>query len=299
MKTKRIIAQLAACMLLCGTPAMGEKFSLSEVIEASKKTITYELKDPAAFERISLTGGGTVEYRQSTDGQTRVTVTMPENLREYLEVEVKDGTLRNRWKGKNVSINGDSKLKIVAESPQLEVAGVTGSGVIRLMNGLHTRRVAFKVAGSGDIEARSLDIEETLQAEVAGSGDISLINASAANLSLKIAGSGDIQAEGMEVQEANVQIAGSGDIVLKGSASKAAYKTTGSGEIHADGMKAKDVNAQVTGSGTIECHAVDKLYTKTVGSGEINYSGNPIVTSSNMKRSEKQQEAPEEDMWGL
>lgn len=296
MKTKHIIAQLAACLLLCGTPAMGR-----EKIEVSKKTITYELEAPEAFERISLVGSGTVEYRQSTDGQTRVTVTVAENLREYLEVEVKDGTLRNNWKRESdLQFIGDQKLKIVAESPQLDMASVVGSGHICLMSSLNTRRVAFKVAGSGDIEARSLDIEETLHTEVAGSGDIRIANADAAFLTLQVAGGGIIHAEGMEVQEANVQIAGSGKIFLKGSASKAKYAVAGSGEIHADGMKVKNVNAQMVGSGKIECHAVDKLYTKTLGGGEIIYSGSPAVTSSNkVKRSEKQQEDSEEVMEGL
>lgn len=297
MKTKHIIAQLAACLLLCGTPAMGR-----EKIEASKKTITYELEDPEVFERISLVGNGTVEYRQSTDGQTRVTVTVAENLREFLEVEVVGGILRNNWKKESdLQLIGDQKLKIVAESPQLDMASVTGSGHIRLMSSLNTRRVAFKVAGSGDIEARSLDIEETLNAEVVGSGDIRITNAGAAFLSLQIAGSGTIHAEGMEVQDAKAQVTGSGSVFLKGSASKAKYEVTGSGEIHADDMKVKEVNAQMIGSGKIECHAVDKLTTKTIkGSGKITYSGNPsTINSNNVKKSNRKQVDTEEVMEGL
>lgn len=297
MKTKHIIAQLAACLLLCGTPAMGR-----EKIEASKKTITYELEDPEVFERISLVGNGTVEYRQSTDGQTRVTVTVAENLREFLEVEVVGGILRNNWKKESdLQLIGDQKLKIVAESPQLDMASVTGSGHIRLMSSLNTRRVAFKVAGSGDIEARSLDIEETLNAEVVGSGDIRITNAGAAFLSLQIAGGGTIHAEGMEVQDAKAQVTGSGSVFLKGSASKARYAVTGSGEIHADDMKVKDVNAQMIGSGKIECHAVDKLTTNTIkGSGKITYSGNPsTINSNNVKKSNRKQVDTEEVMEGL
>lgn len=297
MKTKHIIAQLAACLLLCGTPAMGR-----EKIEASKKTITYELEDPEVFERISLVGNGTVEYRQSTDGQTRVTVTVAENLREFLEVEVVGGILRNNWKKESdLQLIGDQKLKIVAESPQLDMASVTGSGHIRLMSSLNTRRVAFKVAGSGDIEARSLDIEETLNAEVVGSGDIRITNAGAAFLSLQIAGGGTIHAEGMEVQDAKAQVTGSGSVFLKGSASKAKYEVTGSGEIHADDMKVKEVNAQMIGSGKIECHAVDKLTTNTIkGSGKITYSGNPsTINSNNVKKSNRKQVDTEEVMEGL
>lgn len=307
MKTNIIIATMATCMLLHGSPLMGQGFSLSNLfrnndkIEASKKTVTYELEDPERFNRIQFAGSGTVEYRQSSDGQTRVVVTIAENVRDYVEVEVKNGTLCNRWKAVNTTITGDSKLKIVCESPQIEVVSLSGSGHAYLMNGISDKRLALKVAGSGHIKTSTLHLEETLQCDVAGSGHIEVDEGNAAKAALfDIAGSGKIRANPIKSKEVVARISGSGDIDLQGTVQKANLQTTGSGEIHAHELKAESVYAKVTGSGDIDCYATEELTTKVTGSGNITYSGNPsVVNSNNVKRSNKAQADTEEVMEGL
>ncbi|MBQ8361520.1 MAG: DUF2807 domain-containing protein [Bacteroidaceae bacterium] len=307
MKTNIIIATLAACMLLYGNPLMGQGFSLSNLfgnnnkIEASKKTVTYELENPERFNRIQFAGSGTVEYRQSSDGQTRVVVTIAENVRDYVEVEVKNGTLSNRWKAINTTITGDSKLKIVCESPQIEVVSLAGSGKAYLMNTITDRRLALKVAGSGSIKTSTLHLEENLQCDVAGSGHIEVGEGNTGKTaSFDIAGSGEIHANRLKAKEVAARISGSGDINLQGTAQKANLQTTGCGEIHAHELKAENVYAKVTGSGDIDCYVTKELTTKVTGSGEITYSGNPsVINSNNVKKSNKKQVDTEEVMEGL
>ena len=307
MKTNIIIATLAACMLLHGNPLMGQGFSLSNLfgnndkIEASKKTVTYELENPERFNCIQFAGSGTVEYRQSSDGQTRVVVTIAENVRDYVEVEVKNGTLSNRWKAISTSITGDSKLKIVCESPQIEVVDMSGSGHAYLMNTITNRRIALRVAGSGSIKTSTLHLEEYLQCDIAGSGHIEVDEGNAAKAaSFSIAGSGKIRANRLKTQEAVARISGSGDIDLQGTVQKANLRTTGSGEIHAHELKAENVYAQVTGSGDIDCYVTGELTTKVTGSGEITYNGNPsVINSNNVKKSNRKQVDTEEVMEGL
>lgn len=307
MKTNIIIATLAACMLLHGNPLMGQGFSLSNLfgsndkIEASKKTITYELETPERFNHIQFAGSGTVEYRQSTDGQTRVTITIAENVRDYVEVEVKGGVLCNRWKAVNTTITGDSKLKIVCESPQIEVVSLAGSGKAYLINTITDRRLALKMAGSGSIKASTLHLEEYLQCDVAGSGHIEVGEGNVGKAaSFDIAGSGEISANLLKAKEVVARISGSGDIDLQGTVQKANLQTTGSGEIHANELKAENVYAKITGSGDIDCYVTEELTTKVTGSGEISYSGNPsIINSNNVKKSDTKQVDTEEIMEGL
>ncbi len=304
MKTNIIIATLAACMLMGTSQAMGQTnilgktFDSNEKIQASQKTITYELENPERFKQIHLAGSGIVEYRQSSDGQTHVTVTIAENIRNYVEVEVENGALKNRWKAINTSITGDPKLKIVCESPQIEAVNVAGSGTIRLLGDIKSRRIALKVAGSGKVIAEHLDMEETIQGDVAGSGEIKINNGISTRTSFNIAGSGDIQADNLKAPITDARISGSGDIQLKGSVLKAFYRTTGSGEIHADGFKAGEVYAEITGSGKIHCHVTETLSTKVTGSGEIIYSGNPATINDRNSKT-KQTTDTEEVMEGI
>lgn len=302
MKTNIIIATLAACVLMGNLSANSQGrvrfFDSYEKIEASKKTITYELENPERFNRINLAGDGTVEYRQSTDGQTHVTVTVAENVAEYIQVEVKNETLINKWNTGHCQITGDSKLKIVCESPQIEAINVAGSGTIRLWGDIKNRRIALKVAGSGKVIAEHLDMEETIQGDVAGSGEIKINNGISTRTSFNIAGSGDIQADNLKASITDARISGSGDIQLKGSVLKAFYRTTGSGEIHADGFKAGEVYAEITGSGKIHCHVTETLSTKVTGSGEIIYSGNPATINDRNSKT-KQTTDTEEVMEGI
>ncbi len=327
MKTNIIIATLAACMLLHGNPLMGQGISFSEFfggskdkIEASKKTVTYELENPERFNRIQFAGSGTVEYRQSSDGQTRVTVTIAENVRDYIQIEVVDGVLRNRWKteryqtteiingtvrtsgkSQNFQITGDPKLKIVCESPQIEVVSLAGSGKAYLMNTITDRRLALKVAGSGSIKTSTLHLEENLQCDVAGSGHIEVGEGNTGKTaSFDIAGSGEIHANRLKAKEVAARISGSGNINLQGTTPKANLQATGSGEIHAHELKAENVYAKVTGSGNIDCYVTGELTTKVTGSGEITYSGNPsVINSNNVKKSNRKQVDTEEVMEGL
>ena len=324
MKTNIIIATLAACMLLHGNPVMGQGISFSEFfgggkdkIEASKKTTTYEVKNLESFERIKLAGSGTVEYHQSTDGQTRVTVTIAENLRDYMQIEVVGGVLRIHWKteryqsteiingtvrtsgkSQNYQITGDPKLKIVCESPWVDVVEVAGSGIINIPDAINGRRIALKVAGSGEIHTTDLVFKEIIQAEVAGSGKV-FVNGHAEKCLFRIAGSGEIAGK-TESKQLIAEISGSGDIDLQGTAQKANLRTTGSGEIHAHELKAENVYAQITGSGDIDCYVTGELTTKVTGSGEITYNGNPaVINSNNVKKSNTKQVDTEEVMEGL
>lgn len=306
MKTNIIIATLAACMLMGNLSANSQGrfrfFDSYEKIEASKKTITYELENPERFNRINLAGDGTVEYRQSTDGQTHVTVTVAENVAEFIQVEVKGEVLSNKWNTGHYQITGDSKLKIVCESPQIEVVDVAGSGTIRLLGDIKDRRIALRVAGSGDVVAEHLEMEEFIQGDVAGSGDIKIQYGNSERASLRIAGSGNIQTDNLKTKKMNGEISGSGNIRLKGSTTQTNFRVTGSGEIHADGFKSEKVNTEITGSGEIHCHVSRELTTKVTGNGKVTYSGNPatiIDRNSKLKKSTKRTTDTEEVMEGI
>lgn len=288
-----ITAALATALLLCPPAAYGQGR-----ITASKQTTTFQLEEPEKFNQIHFSGSGEIEYRQSTDGKTRVTVTVAENLLDYLIVEVDDGELRNRYKNES-KIKGDTRLKIVAESPTLEVMSIAGSGAGSILGTLNSRRIALHVAGSGTIKATSLQCKETIQAKIAGSGEITVSEGETGKTSLSVTGSGEIQINSLQTKQITTSITGSGEITLTGTAQTAKYKVTGRGEIHADGMKADQVHAQITGSGTINCHTTESLSSKVTGSGEIIYEGNPKVINSNTRPKNTRKDTSSEELEGV
>ena len=103
------------------------------------------------------------------------------------------------------------------------------------------------------------------EVSISGSGDINIIDFKNDNLSLNISGSGDITANG-EVQTLIAKRSGSGDIISAELISKSATIT-------------------INGSGDAKIWASDSIAAQINGSGDIEYSGNPINVKSKINGS--------------
>jgi len=97
------------------------------------------------------------------------------------------------------------------------------------------------------------------EVSISGSGDINIIDFKNDNLSLNISGSGDITANG-EVQTLIAKISGSGLI-------------------------SKSATITINGSGDAKIWASDSISAQINGSGDIEYSGNPINVKSKINGS--------------
>ncbi|MEG1563749.1 MAG: head GIN domain-containing protein [Bacteroides sp.] len=137
------------------------------------------------------------------------------------------------------------------------------------------------VAGSGDITlVNGIKEEKSLSFTITGSGGINGSGISCRNLSLSVQGSGDIRLSRIANEETRVNVIGSGDIELEGNSRVAEFNVNGSGNINAETLKVENLNARVSGSGDISCYATKNLKARVIGSGEIAYKGNPQLDSS-------------------
>jgi hypothetical protein len=115
---------------------------------------------------------------------------------------------------------------------------------------------------------------------VSGSGDIRAQTPIATeNLSVRVSGSGDVNISNLTVRDLDVAVSGSGDVKLsgKGSAGDASVKVTGSGDVALHGIEFNNAEVSISGSGDAYLVASQSLKARVVGSGDIVYSGNPLV----------------------
>lgn len=257
MKKYIILSIMLLATAYAATPCQAQKKPIK--IHASSNYITKDLKELGAFDAIELTGSPDVEYRQSTDGRSSVKVYGSDNVLEYLEVKVRGSKLVVHYKN-NLQITGKPKTRVIATSPSLERASVTGSGDIYLYGTVKGGTLNLSVTGSGDIDANAV-VCKKLDLEVTGSGDIVVNDAAAA-------------------EQVKAMVTGSGDITIKGKAPEAHYNVTGSGDISATGLEAYKVKATVSGSGDIDCHVTDTIDATVGGSGTIKYGGGPRVVNT-------------------
>lgn len=235
----------------------------AQSVTPSKKYITREVSSVTDFSSIHVLGSPDVEYRQSGDSKTTVSVYGSDNLVDLLEVATVNGVLNVKFKEGVKILAGERRLKVIASSPSLVNVDVLGSADVNLKGTVRGSDLRLNVSGSGDIEADDLRVTN-ITAIVKGSGDISLKKVKAAQV--------------------NSQVNGSGDIEVQGVAEQAILSLSGSGDITAGKLAATRVTAKVTGSGDIECNATRQLDATVFGSGDIEYAGNPSVVNKQGKK---------------
>ena len=235
MKTRNIIC--TALALLVSITAMASNWRVKAIKDKEMKTCTIELKGPEAFSLIDHNVAGDLEYTQSNNNESGVTLIMSEDLADQVEATIHHGRLIVAYKrGTKHRFTFNSQFKVIAYSPALSVVSVNGSGDVMLRGPIRTESLTFHINGSGDIEAHDL---------------IS--------------------------QRVSVSINGSGDVHLAGKAREASFGINGSGDIDCALLHCLHVNATVNGSGDIECYASESINANINGSGDVDCSGQPKI----------------------
>ena len=122
---------------------------------------------------------------------------------------------------------------------------------------------------------------ETLKALTSsGSGDIvSETKFDANELSISMTGSGNVDMVA-DAQKINSVLTGSGNLILKGMANEHSIVSSGSGNVKAYDLSTERTDVKSTGSGYCEIDVSAELDVIMSGSGNIYYTGNPVVTQS-------------------
>ena len=197
------------------------------------------------YDEIALSVSADVVYRQISQAEPFLQVTVDENILQYLNISVRNNRLIIKSED-NINLL-PSRFVIYTNSRSLSKVSITGSGDMLLEKAVNARDMKISVTGSGDLKTDSLYCE-TLDVSITGSGNVNLKGA-ATNTQYGITGSGDIRAYDYLVENLDCRISGSGDIqayVVK----KLMARISGSGDIRYKGNP-ESVDTKVTGSGDI------------------------------------------------
>ena len=206
-------------------------------------SFTTKSYDLSGFESVGTSISGKITISKSN--QFKVSLYCESNLMDYIEIFVKENSLKIQCK-KGYSI--DSKeIDLKIEMPDLEKLSSAGSADIVVNEGFENKDFKLSSAGSGDIEIKSIKSANfscssagsgnitlkkgeinNLSISSAGSGDIDATNSSSENVKISSAGSGNIKCSANETMK--ISSAGSGNIIYKGNA-KVSTSNAGSGKI--------------------------------------------------------------------
>jgi hypothetical protein len=202
-----------------------------------------------------------------------------------------------------IEVNGDFKVQVdtdassvaIVEADEnlqdLIVTHVTGDKLIieakngDCLNSSHPIEINVKTPsvknielnGSGRVYCYGLNAEE-LVLGLSGSGEMKCTQVRASTIKLQLEGSGNIECVA-EVEHLSSEIEGSGEIRLIGSARNSDFRVIGSGHQRAGELNSDVCTAYISGSGIIDADVSNSLDVTIIGSGIVNYFGNPVITS--------------------
>ena len=230
-RTTPVLLSLALLFCLEGKAQI---FGSKKIVGSGK--LTTETVTTPAYDKVALTGFMDVHLVAGKEGQIKVTA--EDNLHQYINIAVTNGTLNIGMKsGFSFITNREIHVTVPFES----LSGV-------------------RIEGSGDIDTK-------------GAQDV--IRSSTFNVSVMGSGAINLKLEVTEKVEAN--ITGLGDITLSGTAQSLQVVIEGSGDFEGFGLSADDVKVAILGSGNIEVTARTKLKATISGLGNIAYKGNPTI----------------------
>jgi len=189
--------------------------------------------------------GGSFDVKLVSGKEGKITIHAEENLIPYLITEVKDNTLKIRWK-RGISINSHRRILVTVPFKDISTVSLAGSGDVYTENSIiEADNLKVSLAGSGDMKIAVKTFNT--KASIAGSGDIYL-NGESDNFKASIAGSGDIHAFELKTKNSKLSIAGSGGIRTSTS-DMLKVSIAGSGDVYYKGNPKED--AHISGSGSL------------------------------------------------
>lgn len=234
MKTKGLFHYLTITVtagILTGCIVIAPGSCNRERVKGSGNVVTEE-RQVAGFNRVSLKGMGKVKLTRGD--RDSIHIITDDNILPLIKTSV-----------------SNNRLEISNNNYNLRPTQLEYDITVRELKGI-------SIAGSGDVIGMSRFISDTIKAEIAGSGDISLE---------------------VETERLKSGITGSGAIHLSGATNSHDTSITGSGEINAFDLEAQNVSVAISGSGDCRINAAESLTANISGSGDVVYRGRPQIDS--------------------
>ena len=247
--TAIMICSIAIYMMSCVniSSGSGEKITGNRVA----KEVERGMMD---FEAINVSGSIDVIISESTDAPVKVSG--DENLLDYVETYVKDGTLNVHFK-KNIKYSSGIGLRVtVPNSGKINKISASGSSDVIIEGCLVADNISINISGSSDVKGNIK--AETVNMDTKGSSNFK----------------GNIEAKTF-----NLKCSGSSNCTISGKAENCNISTAGSCDFKGYDFVVDKLKCNTSGSSKIQITCNEELEVATSGSSDIYYKGTGKVVS--------------------
>ena len=238
-KMKNITAFVLALLCVAAISAQRNK-----KIEGNGNVVTLTI-NTQEYNGISVGGPFDVALIPGKEGN--ITIKGEENILEYIETKVTNGTLTIKKKNNlNIKMSRNARVLITIPVESINAIRLSGSGKLSSNKTLKSDHFKIRTSGSRYLEL-ALEVE-SLIVRISGSSNIKLIG-NAKNLDIRSSGSSNLKAYDLKTENARFKMSGSSNVEITVNES---------------------LNAKLSGSANVRYHGnPSKLHSKTSGSGNV------------------------------
>jgi hypothetical protein len=246
------ISAVILASLCAATAAQADWWDYGEGIRG-EGPVQEETRTVGKITAVELGTFGTLFIEQADS--TSLSVTAQENLLEYIETDVRSGTLLIRTRSR-INLRAEEPVEYHLTVPSLEDVILGSSGDV-IMGPWNAERLYVSLESSGDLECDSLVCPE-LDVELESSGDLVLHYWQGESLRARLSSSGDVRINDGTAKDIDVDINSSGDF-------------------KADRLECARASVSTSSSGDASVRVSEYLRARTSSSGDIVYYGRPAV----------------------
>lgn len=181
-----------------------------------------------------------------------------DNLMEYLETEVLNGSLRIGTQD-NIRLDAKRPVNYYLTVRGLDTIVISSVGDIEAPD-LQAKRFSITIGSTGNLEMGDLEAE-TLNVKISSSGDVTMGVLNANTLEVHIRSTGNLDIAGGEVKTQNIT-------------------SSSSGKYTAQDLASDEAEVRLNSSGSATIWVRDHLKAKLSSSGDLRYRGNPTVDAT-------------------
>lgn len=238
--------------------------------------VTQEVHKLRGFSGVEFATSGDLHIEKGSREELRIEA--EENLHDYIEFEVSDGTLEIKTR-RGVNLRPRKGIHFYLTVKELDEIVLSGAGDIDAPD-LKGRHIRLVLSGAGNIETGDLEAD-SIELKISGAGDLVVGDGESDDLDIYISGAGDVEMDHVSAGRAELKITGSGNAVIRqGDVRSQRVVITGSGDYKALSMKCDKASVMISGSGNATIYVEDQLEAKISGSGDIRYKGRPSIRGS-------------------
>ncbi len=305
---KKIVPNMAAVILSVLFVMMTSGISSQSfmTVRGSGPSITKNF-NVSGFHGIDVSNGFDVILVQgNSEG---LTLTVQENLLEYITVKVDQGILKI-YSDKNINATQPMKARITFKD--INKLNVSGGGDVSGETPLNVQKMDIGMSGGGDVTFNlnsdelkcgisgggDLKIDGNIKSydlDLTGGGDVTSVINGAAAIDCRVSGGGDVKITSKgKTSDAKIDISGGGDLAmelntdklkcslsgggdasLSGQAGNVIISLNGGGDLNARNLQSGILDFQVSGGSDIHVNVSNALTGQISGGGNVYYTGNP------------------------